>query len=134
MEHAAKRQEWAESVKRLFCKIGDNDEHVIDFEQFASRLEDEKVVAYLEKLGLEVSNCNAKGLFATLDIDGDGKLDPGEFAVTLQHLHGPARSLDLYQMKRSQKTMGKHLQTLLQQVEEINTMLLKDYDATATCM
>jgi len=123
MEHAVKRKEWAESVQRLFCKFGEGDSNEIDFDQFAARLEDERVVAYLEKIGLEVSNCTAKGLFATLDIDGDGVLDPGEFAVTLQHLHGPARSLDLYQMKQTQKKMGKHIQSLLKQLEEINSWL-----------
>jgi Ca2+-binding EF-hand superfamily protein len=123
LEHAEKRKQWADSVKRLFCRFDDDKANQITFEQFAARLEDDKVVAYLEKLGLEVSTCNKRGLFSVLDVDGDGTLDPGEFAVTLQHLHGPARSLDLYQVKRNQKDMHANVIQLMKGIEEISSRM-----------
>jgi hypothetical protein len=126
MEHAEERKRWTEAVRQLFCRFGDNnEEHAVDFDHFSAKLDDEHVQTYLGYLGVEFGGVSKRALFNTLDVDGDGQLDPEEFTTALQNLHGPARAVDLYMLKKSQKQILDCSEDVKRQLSEISVTTRK---------
>merc|ERR1711953_885463 len=61
------------------------------------------------KLGMEVSQSNAKGIFHLLDIDDKGSIDLEKFALGIQQFHGFAKSLDIARIRLDNKRLARQI-------------------------
>merc|ERR1712151_454369 len=60
-------------------------------------------------IGVQVESYSANGLFKLLDFDGDGALELDEFALALQQVHGPARSIDVARIALDTRNLRREL-------------------------
>merc|ERR1712194_316413 len=77
--------------------------------EFAEQLKDLRMQAWFRKIGVQVESYSAHGLFKLLDFDGDGCLELDEFALALQQVHGPARSIDVAKIALDTRNMRREL-------------------------
>jgi len=99
LEEVEIKQEWANIVANLFNNADVDMSGEIDAEEFAAQADDLRVQAYFRRIGLEVNERNARGLFSLLDFDGDGMVTLDEFSSGLQQLHGTAKRMDVARIK-----------------------------------
>merc|ERR1719188_2098002 len=85
----------------------------VDMMTFIEQVKDFRIQALFHRLGLEIEAEYLPGLFALLDFNGNGKVDIDEFAMGIQMLHGPAKSIDLAHVRHVQFTMKKQLDQIL---------------------
>merc|ERR1719456_742392 len=84
---------YLESMEEIFQEMDDDEAGTISLEEFETRLQDERVIAYFNALKLDVSD--ARVLFKLLDTDESGEITIGEFMVGCYKLQGESRSLDM---------------------------------------
>merc|ERR1712036_3828 len=102
--------------------MGDDDETgLITLEEFESKLDDERVVAYFNALRLDVSD--ARMLFKLLDYDESGDIMIEEFVDGCYKLQGESRSLDIAIMQYEVKWLKQAIANLSQQVLELISTL-----------
>merc|ERR1712151_1492738 len=99
METVQSRKEWLDEVKTLFFRVADPSTNRLDRQTFVEHLGDMRVQINFKRLGIEVEQENAGGLFEMLDLQGDGFADLDEFALGIQMLHGSARSIDMARLR-----------------------------------
>lgn len=112
LENMEKRKVWFEEVAELFRAADKDGSGRLDGKEFAVKMKDYRMQAWLQKIGVQVESYSAEGLFALLDFDGDGWLDLDEFAVALQSVHGPARSIDLAKVNKDTRQLRKDMKEL----------------------
>merc|ERR1712048_553943 len=94
-------------LAELFEETDTDQNGLLTVEELQSHLENEKVRAYLEAIGLTLYE--VKGIFQLLDIDGDGSLSINEFISGMTKLLGNARSADLQMSMAENKRMMETL-------------------------
>merc|ERR1712194_881708 len=112
MEEMELRQTWLDEVKELFDAADTDGSGHLDAAEFATKMKDLKMQAWLRKIGVQVEAYSAVGLFQLLDFDGDGKLDLDEFAMALQKVHGAARSIDVAKINRDTRLLRREVAEL----------------------
>merc|ERR1719353_1821311 len=80
-------------MQDIFVEMDQDEQGTISLEEFESKLEDERVIAYFNALKLDVSD--ARVLFRLLDTDESGEITIDEFIVGCYKLQGESRSLDM---------------------------------------
>lgn len=123
LENMEKRKHWFEEVAELFKAADTDSSGRLDGAEFALKMKDYRMQAWLQKIGVQVESYSAEGLFALLDFDGDGWLDLDEFAVALQSVHGPARSIDLAKVNKDTRQLRKEMTKLNQMCSQIIDLL-----------
>merc|ERR1740121_2884201 len=116
METVNSRREWLDEVKSLFIRVADPLTMRVDVQSFIEHLGDMRVQVNFKKLGIEVEQENAAGLFEMLDLQGDGFVDLDEFALGVQMLHGSARSIDMARLRYLVMGMDKQMTGLVESV------------------
>jgi len=84
-------------LQRLFMQLDDSGDGVLEWDEFEPALKSGEMAAMLEVFGLEVSDFET--LFKLLD-DGDGRISADEFINGVEHIKGPAREIDLMEVKQ----------------------------------
>eukprot|EP00927_Polykrikos_kofoidii_P060585 TRINITY_DN55527_c0_g1_i1.p1 TRINITY_DN55527_c0_g1~~TRINITY_DN55527_c0_g1_i1.p1 ORF type:complete len:722 (+),score=112.31 TRINITY_DN55527_c0_g1_i1:109-2274(+) len=87
------KNELALLIKQLFIELDTNRTGGLTLEEFEARIEEEKVLAYLKSLGIDIGQ--VRTLFTLLDVDQTGDVDMDEFVEGVQRLRGNATSMDL---------------------------------------
>ena len=82
----------------MFYKIDERGLGKIPLTDLEKNLDDEAVKAFFESL--EIGAVDAWTLFLSLDVDGDNLISIDEFMERCVQLRGPARSVDLYAIRR----------------------------------
>lgn len=117
MEELETRRQWFEEVKVLFEAADVDGSGCLNEEEFGNQLKDLRMQSWFRKLGIHVETYSAHGLFQLLDFDGDGALELDEFAIALQQVHGPARSIDVAKVTHDTRILRKDVADLLQLVQ-----------------
>jgi len=126
MEQLQERNKWFDDVKELFKAADTDGTGTLNADEFAVKMQDFRMQAWLRKIGVHVETYSAHGLFALLDFDGDGILGLEEFAHALQSVHGNARSVDLARVSKDCRAIRKELNEFLQLSMEIFRTIAPD--------
>mmetsp|Transcript_2374 Transcript_2374/g.4309 ORF Transcript_2374/g.4309 Transcript_2374/m.4309 type:complete len:607 (-) Transcript_2374:155-1975(-) len=119
MEQMESRRAWLQEVADLFNDFDmDGSGNLIDLE-FSSKLEDIRIKARFEKLGVPVDSTNSERLFELLDFDGDGRIDIDEFTEAMQSMKGQARSIDIAKIHSDTRQLRKAIGRLSGLCKEI---------------
>lgn len=105
-EELAKKKAYLQSMQDIFEEMDRDGRGTIALDEFESKLQDQRVVAYFSGLKLDVSD--AKVLFHLLDYDRSDEIGIDEFLDGCYKLQGEASTLDLkimqYELKFLQET------------------------------
>lgn len=116
MEQMEARKVWLREVKELFMSAADTSDSekagTICAEVFNEMVQDVRLQAWLQKLGIQIEAYSAGGLFELLDFDGDGELELNEFLTSLQSVHGTARSIDVARIQNDVRKIGERVRDL----------------------
>jgi len=97
MEELKSKDEFVAVMQQVFEELDTNDSGALSLEEFEKHIEDEKIVAFLSSMGLDVSQ--VRTLFTLLDVDRTGEVDLEEFVSGCLRLRGGAKSLDMAILK-----------------------------------
>lgn len=100
------KQRFIRRVEQMFKQLDKSGDGFISWQEFDNALKQGDMEAMLEVFELEPADFD--NLFKLLD-DGDGCISIDEFVVGIQHLKGPAREVDMLEMKQMLKSLGSEL-------------------------
>eukprot|EP00930_Biecheleria_cincta_P049809 TRINITY_DN3500_c0_g1_i1.p1 TRINITY_DN3500_c0_g1~~TRINITY_DN3500_c0_g1_i1.p1 ORF type:complete len:584 (+),score=109.85 TRINITY_DN3500_c0_g1_i1:334-2085(+) len=112
MEQMEARKTWMREVQDLFNLADSNNSGKITADDFNAQVQDVRLQAWFQKLGIQLEAYSANGLFELLDFDGDGELDIDEFLTSVQSVHGTARSIDVARIQNDVRKMSSDLSDL----------------------
>merc|ERR1719262_202234 len=101
--------------------MDEDEKGTISFEEFESKLGDERVIAYFNAMKLDASD--AVVLFRLLDYDQSDEISIEEFVVGCYKLQGESRSLDMKILQYEVRYLQESFQTFFEIVSEINQKL-----------
>jgi len=116
MEQMEERRKWLNDVEKIFETADTNHTGFLNRSEFAAKMQDAQLQAWLRKIGIHVDSYTLDGLFDLLDVDGDGFLDLDEFAISAQTMQGTARAMDVAKIHKDTKTLRKDIALLLKLV------------------
>jgi len=96
-EELESKKRYLEYMLDLFHEMDDDASGSLSEEEFTARLNDERVLAYLNAMKLDVNDAGL--LFQLIDTDNSGEVDLEKFLVGCYKLQGQARSLDTKMMQ-----------------------------------
>lgn len=109
------KNRFKELVSKIWSKMDADGHGQITITEFERMFEDESMKAFFS--AIELNAVDAWTLFDVLDVDGDHTINIDEFMERCMQLHGPARSVDLYSLKKGirslegiQREIMKHIQ------------------------
>lgn len=109
------KNRFKELVSKIWSKMDADGHGQITITEFERMFEDESMKAFFS--AIEINAVDAWTLFDVLDVDGDHTINIDEFMERCMQLHGPARSVDLYALKKgirslegTQREIMKHIQ------------------------
>lgn len=105
------KKDMLRDLQNLFHQMDEDGDGSLTIQEFCSRLDDERVVAYFKALKLDIHDTVA--LFQVLDCDASQEVDVDEFLDGCYQLQGEARSIDT-------KMMRLQLLWLVQKVDELS--------------
>merc|ERR1712032_491542 len=92
-EELVKKQEYVAKIQECFRELDIKHRGLIGIDELEGAVADEKMVAYINYLGLDISDVNT--LFLLLDRNHSGFIDIEEFLLGCLRLKGGAKSLDI---------------------------------------
>lgn len=116
IEQLANKQSWCEEMRRVCVEIDANCSGQIELEEFEMALSDDRMRAFFESRGIEVSDVLT--LFRLLDTDQRGCLELDDLVEGLLYLKGPARAMQLARVLQDGKELRHRLQELADLVED----------------
>lgn len=94
-------------MQQIFQEIDVNGSGTISLDEFQEAMEDERMGAYFDALGINVEDIDT--LFTLLDRDGAGSVDIEEFLAGCLKLKGEAKGLDLAIVQFEAKWLMHHI-------------------------
>eukprot|EP00931_Biecheleriopsis_adriatica_P103825 TRINITY_DN78616_c0_g1_i1.p1 TRINITY_DN78616_c0_g1~~TRINITY_DN78616_c0_g1_i1.p1 ORF type:complete len:699 (+),score=160.89 TRINITY_DN78616_c0_g1_i1:189-2099(+) len=101
-------------MQQVFNELDMNGSGALSLEEFEKHIEDDKILAYLRVLEIEVSQ--VKILFTLLDVDNTGEVDIDEFVGGCIRLRGGATSMDLAVLKYQVEWILRNLRDVRQAI------------------
>jgi len=105
-----KLEEYVQSIHKVFLDLDQDASGTIAVREFEQVVKSDKMAAYFNALGLEITD--VKSLFALMDRDRTGAIDIEEFLVGCLRLKGEARSLDLAKLALQTEWMMETLENI----------------------
>jgi len=102
--------EFVTIMQQVFDELDTNNSGALSLEEFEKHIEDERVMAYLRTLEIEVSQ--VRTLFTLLDVDKTGEVDIEEFVGGCLRLRGGATNMDLAVLKYQVEWILKDVKSL----------------------
>jgi len=115
-EELQKKTDLLNQLRTVFKELDDNKNGTFDLDEFTDRLKDERVMAFFQAMGLDVSEAGA--VFHLLDTDHSNSVNIDEFVQGVQGLIGAASNLDAKLMHYEIKYVKEGMDRVM--------MLLKD--------
>jgi len=109
-EEMENKGEFVNLMQQVFNELDTNSSGALSFEEFEKHIEDDKILAYLRTLEIDVSQ--VRTLFTLLDVDNTGEVDIDEFVGGCLRLRGGATSMDLAVLKYQVEWIVRNVQTL----------------------
>merc|ERR1712217_429627 len=97
-------------MQQVFNEIDTNNSGSLTLEEFEKHIEDDKILAYLRTLEIDVSQ--VRTLFTLLDVDNTGEVAIDEFVGGCLRLRGGATSMDLAVLKYQVEWILRGVQSL----------------------
>jgi len=97
----------ANSISELFFKGSGVDSSGITWDKFSHMLNTPDMQEYFEAINVDISE--AEGLFALLDVDGSGSVDPQEVVDGCLRLRGQAKAIELSLLSKQTRVMFEKL-------------------------
>mmetsp|Transcript_68757 Transcript_68757/g.223904 ORF Transcript_68757/g.223904 Transcript_68757/m.223904 type:complete len:657 (+) Transcript_68757:64-2034(+) len=97
----------ANSISDLFFKGSGVDSSDITWDKFSHMLNTPDMQEYFEAINVDISE--AEGLFALLDVDGSGSVDPQEVVDGCLRLRGQAKAIELSLLSQQTRVMFEKL-------------------------
>lgn len=97
-------------MQEVFDELDSNSSGALSLEEFERHINDEKIIAYMSQLGLDVSQIRT--LFKLLDADRTGEVDLEEFVSGCLRLRGGAKNLDLAILTYQVEFLVDHLKDM----------------------
>lgn len=117
-QRMAQKKEYIKKIRRLFKDIGEvGDSEIITYRSLERHISDDKVQAYFESLGLDISD--AWGLFKLLDVDESHQVELEEFVEGCLRLRGEAKAMDVAKISYDNKRYRKKLFGWMRNVDRI---------------
>lgn len=91
------KDDFVSTLHQVFDEMDADNSGSLTAEEFAQYIGDEKIMAYLRTLEINIDQAHT--LFTLLDVDGTGEVDIDEFATGLARLKGGATSIDMAVLK-----------------------------------
>lgn len=111
------KEEFLRSMAMVFRDFDQNGNGAISWTEFELALEDERMLAFLASMGLDISD--AIGLFEVLDSDSTGAIEQTEFLLGCLRLRGGAKSIDLVRVQMEQEWMHRALQGIRRTLDDM---------------
>lgn len=92
-----KKDDLIHMFQRVFEELDADESGSITLQEFEDHIDDERIEAFLEHLGLTVSQ--VKLLFFLIDVDGSGQVSLEEFVAGCLKLKGGAKMFDMAVLK-----------------------------------
>merc|ERR1719343_339767 len=102
--------EFVNLMQQVFNELDTNSSGSLTLDEFEKHIEDDKIMAYLRTLEIDVSQ--VKTLFTLLDVDNTGEVDVDEFVGGCLRLRGGATSMDLAVLKYQVEWILRGVQSL----------------------
>eukprot|EP00812_Abedinium_dasypus_P009213 NODE_291_length_1696_cov_402.357099.p1 GENE.NODE_291_length_1696_cov_402.357099~~NODE_291_length_1696_cov_402.357099.p1 ORF type:complete len:542 (+),score=180.17 NODE_291_length_1696_cov_402.357099:215-1627(+) len=83
---------------------------IVTAEGFENHINDDRVQAYLRRIGIKIDKTNARCVFNLVDFDEDGKVDLEDLVAAFRNLSGAARQLTVAKVEEKLKCQQKLLQ------------------------
>jgi len=118
-EELENKKTYLNHMREIFEEIDEDNTGTVTIEEFETKLDDERVIAYFNAMKLDVSD--ARKLFMLIDRDRSKSIDIDEFLKGCYALQGESRSLDVKMMEREVHTLHElfvHFAESLSRVEE----------------
>jgi len=120
-EEMQSKESYMKSMQHVFEEMDANGNGFISLSEFEAAIEDERMVAYFNALGLDITDVQT--LFCLLDRDQEGSIDIEEFLLGCMRLKGEARSLDLAKLLYESDYVVHNLENLVGAVKELSDMV-----------
>jgi len=116
-EEVYSKENYMDSMQKVFEEMDTDGSGAINLTEFQDAIEDERMVAYFNALGLDITD--AQTLFVLLDRDQTGSIDIEEFLLGCLRLKGEARSLDMAKLMYESEYVVHNVETLTQVVGDL---------------
>lgn len=111
------KQKFTDLVQKIWKKMDTTGLGEITIIEFERMFEDEEMKAFFQSI--EINAVDAWTLFDSLDVNGDHTISVEEFSERCMQLHGPARSVDLYALKKELRMLEENTSSMNQQLTEV---------------
>jgi len=115
------KQMYVDQLNNIFQQIDKDESGAITINEFKAHLENEKMRAYFESLGLETGE--VWKLFKLMDMDSGSCIELDEFVSGCMRLKGQAKSVDLAILAYEQKWLCQRLAFFMHRTEEAFSMM-----------
>eukprot|EP00930_Biecheleria_cincta_P031361 TRINITY_DN21778_c0_g1_i2.p1 TRINITY_DN21778_c0_g1~~TRINITY_DN21778_c0_g1_i2.p1 ORF type:complete len:214 (-),score=42.79 TRINITY_DN21778_c0_g1_i2:43-684(-) len=112
------RKKWIQDVADLFSYVDIDIGGGISRDEFMTRLEDPRIQTCFQNLGIDMAVYTLDELFDMFDFDSSGEINTLEFSMAMKSLHGEARSIDIYKVRRD-------MRWIMRQIGDINSQLAR---------
>jgi len=111
------KQKFTDLVQKIWKKMDTSGLGEITIIEFERMFDDEEMKAFFQSI--EINAVDAWTLFDSLDVNGDHTISLEEFSERCIQLHGPARSVDLYALKKELRMLEENTSSMNQQLTEV---------------
>lgn len=116
------KESYVHSMQKVFDEMDTDSDGTITLDELKSAIEDEKMVAYFNALGLEITDVQT--LFMLLDRDQTGRINVEEFLLGCMRLKGEAKSLDMAKLLYESDWVVCNIERLSETVQDIYTAVV----------
>jgi hypothetical protein len=120
-EELRAKEQFLESMLLVFYEMDDDESNAIGLEEFKAKLDDERVIAYLNAMKLDASD--ADKLFKLMDTNDSGDLDWSQFVAGCLSLQGESKTIDMKIMQLEVDKMREDVGRLMSLVMDVRSTL-----------
>jgi Ca2+-binding EF-hand superfamily protein len=114
-EELQTKKNYLKNMREVFEEMDEDDSGCISAEEFETRLNDERVIAYFNAMKLDVSD--ARALFRLMDYDQSGEVSIGEFLDSCYRLQGESRRIDMKMMEMELRYLQESFRSFKEAVD-----------------
>lgn len=110
MEEVRARQDYVDTVSRLFADCDKDNSGAVEWEEFQECAADLRFQTCFKKLGIALdTEADLKNVFHMLDFQNNGSVSVEEFAIGIQMFSGGAKSIDVARLMFEVTTIKKYM-------------------------
>jgi len=110
MEEVRARQDYVDTVSRLFADCDKDNSGAVEWEEFQECAADLRFQTCFKKLGIALdTEADLKNVFHMLDFQNNGSVSVEEFALGIQMFSGGAKSIDVARLMFEVTTIKKYM-------------------------